>query len=204
MINLIASAVPAPFDSVLVLSPGDIDASGWAPPIDLGTSGALSWGAYESGTGTVLGDSVTLGPDVMPYIVGATPVVTVPSGMLNYSLPTGTTMVAYGSSGSTGTLNTFDLGIDLGALVYTFDFDLTMLSDSYNANNLSGSLSSGSTSQDFSFTQFFMSGSTCAGGCDIDVAGFLAGPNAEQAGAAYLIRDQMGSSIISGAAPLTR
>lgn len=203
MIDLIAVAMPGGGVPV-VLSPDDVVSSGWSS-FDIGSSGALNWGAYHSGTGTVLGNPVTLGSQtsgaVMPYIVGASPVATLPSGMLNYSLDGATQ--AHDWSGNTGTLYTFDLGIDLGTLAYSLDFSLTMSNTGNYSGNTTGGTLSTALPQGFSFTDTVQNTSDCGSGCQLDVQGFMAGSNAEQAGVVYRILNQ-NSDAITGAAALSR
>ena len=137
----------------------------------------------------------------MPYIMGNTPALTLPSGTLSYSLDGATQ--AHDSFGNTGTLNTFDLGIDLGTQTYSLDFHLTMpFTGNYTGNTTGGTLST-ALPEGFSFADTVQNMSDCGSGCPLDVQGFMAGSNAEQAGVVYRILN-MNSEPITGAAALSQ
>lgn len=200
-------ALPQFTGGMFNMSPDDFDSGTWTS-YDVGTSGAISWGRYMDGTGTVSGNAVTLilDPDQsqydsLSYVTAGTPVVTLPPGMLNYSLDAVT--IARGMWGDIGTLDTFDLGIDLGTQDYTLDFSVSMeIMGDYSANNMAGSLST-ATPEDFSFSGTMQSTSACgSSGCQLDVGGFLAGSNAEQAGIVFRILGN--DDIVTGAASLTK
>lgn len=178
------------------------DTGSWQS-FEINVNGAVSWGEFMDGTGYINNDDVTLNSQYAPYVVGSIPD-TIPTGMLNFSLDGATVARAYASDGTsldTGTLTQFNLGINLGSSAYTLDMQLDMNTmGTYSMNN-SGTLSSGSGST-FQISDVVSNtgGSNCSA-CPITVDGFLAGPNANQAGVVYDIQD--GTDRITGAAGLT-
>lgn len=207
--DLMAISLADAFPNYLaVLSLDDLDPGDWTS-YDVGSSGALSWGVYSDGTGTLLGAPLDLSSgdsEYMPYVTGSSYVATLPSGMLSYSLAGGTLARGLFDTSGEGVLNVFDFGIDLSNLQYLLNFELTMNStDVYSANNIDGSLLSGSNAQGFALDDALVQNATnCASsGCPLDIKGFLAGPNAEQAGVTYRINVNQ-DDFISGAAALDR
>lgn len=186
----------------VLLSSDDVD-FGTFTLIDPGTSasGLVSWGALTDGTGIIAGESVTLTNDQhMPFITGTTHAVMLPSGMLHYSLSGGSD----NSVASIGTLEEFNLGIDIASLNYQLGYRLEFGSQTFAHSSLAGSMLKGSTSQGFALTH---RGHDCAGSnsnCTMDVTGFLAGPRAEEAGVLYRLEAFEGDTIITGAAGLKR
>ncbi|MBP6020050.1 MAG: FecR domain-containing protein [Burkholderiaceae bacterium] len=162
--------------------------------------GNISWGEFNAGTGTLFNQSIS---GISPYVTGSA-VQTLPTGSLGYSLadPTHATL-ARGSFGSIGTLDSFNLMIDVTNLNYNFNMGLVMTADTFTAAG-SGSLASG-FQDNFSLTgnSVNQNGSDCmSNGCTFNASGFLAGPNAEQAGVSYNLNT--GFEPITGAAALSR
>lgn len=166
-------------------------------------AGNISWGEFiPNGGGTLGGNSTASAAAPMPYVVGSA-VQTLPGGILNYSLA-GATSVRDSAGGVAGTLDSFNLGIDVGSATYGFTSQLTIFSNVYSASSAPGSVLS-VTQNGFSFATSNVSDSSsqCFSSCGLSVEGFLAGPNAEQAGISYMLSD-FNSSPYTGAAGLTQ
>lgn len=161
-------------------------------------AGNISWGALVSnGSGMLGGGLVSSYGQYLPYVVGSV-AQTVPSGLLTYNLA-GATPV-FESGVAVGTLDSFSLNINLGLpSSYSFGGQLTIPSTVYALSN-SGSMLTG-TKDGFSLSGTAIS-STCPSGCVFNVEGFLAGPNAEQAGISYILSDN--TENYTGTAGLTR
>lgn len=204
------------FDSAGILTsnqPTDFDTGDWQT-FNVVTSGALSWGEFAEGVGFINGDGLTLSADsYAPYVVGSlTDVSSLPTfGTLSYSLEGATAARAHNSDGtilSAGTLDQFNMVIDIADLAVSYGLQLTMPSNlsvgftggTYSASGASANISGGL--QNFSFDGPVVH-DTCTA-CIIDVSGFLAGDGASQAGILYNVHDPVQDAVISGAAGLKR
>lgn len=186
-------------------SPVTVVTQGEFQVVNVETVDALSWGEFTDGNGFLDGvqESAT-SSQYLPYVVGLTPDA-VPAGMLNYTLE-GSTAVR-DMHGNQGQLNRFDLGIDVGSpRSYTLDMELTMpsLNSSYSVNS-AGTI----TGDQSGFTLQATPGSIFSGvvqctACGLNVSGFLAGQNAEQAGVTYVLDDMGPENRFYGAAGLVR
>lgn len=195
-------------DGSLIADPADFDTGTWQF-YNIVTKGAMTWGELSDGLGFA-NDIQLSNTQYTPYVVGSIPT-TIPTGMLNFSLDMDGANVAraYSSDGTSldvGQLTRFDLGIDIGALEYTLDMQLNMNNMGIYSSNVSNgnlnSISSGSTFQFDSNAVTNTGGSGClSSSCNLSVSGFLAGPDANQAGVVYDIQD--GSDHIIGGASLT-
>ncbi|MER1967417.1 FecR family protein [Castellaniella sp. GW247-6E4] len=185
-------------------------------PSTLGTLGHVSWGEFTDGSGTLNGlptvpstPNVTLGQgQYLPYIIGSVAAQIPLGGILSYQLAGGSAARGLNMmSGQVGTLDAFNLQIDLSSTpTYGFDMQVSMPGVVYNAMTPSGTpLSSFShTTGAFDFTAASVTGTQCTTvGCTANVDGFLAGPNAEQAGVSYHISSPNGEEVI-GTAGLTQ
>lgn len=192
------------FEGYLFTGEADIVDPGTWTSYALTTRGALTWGEYTDGTGTIAGNDVVLSDmDYLGFVSG-TAAPSVPQGTLSYTLDGATAVRS--SFGDVGTLDRFDLDIDVGSLNYSLDFEMTMASwGSFTANVSGGSLTS-SNGPAFAFsTDQVVNPDACpAGGssCNLDVEGFLAGSQAEQAGVSWRLGYSDG--VFSGAAGLKR
>ncbi len=207
--DLITAAVPAGWNDVNLFTSlrDDIATEGWIL-VNAGSSGALSWGEYTDGEGSVSGDPLELYGDpyeYLPFVTGSGSIGQVPGGMLEFSLD-GATVARSIDGDFTGTLNQFDLGIDLDTLDFDLDFDLEMDTLGSFTSQSSGDLGAGSSASGFSFstTANNNQGYCLSDGCALDVEGFLSGRNGDQAGVSYGVRDLNDQDAISGAAALKR
>lgn len=197
-------------------SGNQLDTGSWKS-FDVVTQGSLSWGSLGAGIGTVNGTTVALGSDqFMPYVVGSTPDVIPQTGTLSYSLAGATPARAYNSDGmllGTGKLTQFNLlisDLDLSTQNITYSMSVEMLgSATYMGRTYSASgtepagISVNSPSFTLSGGTALRDGDVCGFiDCTIDLKGFLAGPNANQAGIVYSIQD--GGDTVTGAAGLNR
>lgn len=202
--NLTAEFDPTSGALLSLVSPidGSIVAEGVFQIANVTTVGALSWGEFTAGNGLINGSPETLGStDFLPYIVGMSPVA-IPTGRLDFSLEGAT---AVRSSSGVGLLDRFDLGLELSANTYSLDMQLTSSTQAiYTASVASGTSLGGA--QGFQLT--VPAGSVMAAGvqctsCNLNVSGFLAGQNAEQAGVTYQLNGTQQGSFY-GAAALKR
>ncbi|MFT0546602.1 FecR domain-containing protein [Allopusillimonas ginsengisoli] len=185
------------FPSLPVVSPGEFQTA------HVVTRGALSWGDFTNGSGTIDGISVSMagGGQYMPYVVGLAADNLPQTGMLNYSLD-GATAVRdmQGGALTDAMLERFNLGLDLGNLTYTLDMRLSTHDfGTYNAVS-SGGAWTGSP-HGFQFNDSAVTNAdACGYGCQLEVEGFLAGSGGAQAGVGYLLIDN--DNAFMGAAGL--
>lgn len=177
--------------------------------IDVGyLAGNISWGVFMPNGGGILGgNSTALATAPMPYVVGSS-VQTLPTGILNYSLASVTPVrdaTISGSGGIVGTLDSFNLSIDVDNMNYSFNSQLTTGTNVYTIAPSTGSLTP-SFQHGFSLSTSNVTDTslTCFTDCGFQVEGFLAGPNAEQAGVSYLLINDNNDPLYTGAAGLTR
>lgn len=167
--------------------------------------GSLNWGILSDGNITLSGgltrsyaSNSTAGYDTyLPYIIGE--LATAPlTGILSFSLPAGVKPDAYSTYGAGGTLNQFDLGLNIGTNQYTLDMDLTISGNSYSVANGTGAFThAGAT---FGFQDYSVGGSAClVSSCVLDVSGFVT--TSGSAGIAYSVNDGNNTTTV-GVAPL--
>lgn len=160
--------------------------------------GNISWGELNSGqTGDIAGVSIS---GISPYVIGSAVLNMPTTGTLIYGLA-GKTIARNSGGGADGSLDSFTLTVNLDTiLTYSYTGGLTGPNDSYL---VTGGGPVGPTFQD----GFSLSGGACVttNGCTFSGQGFLAGPNAEQAGIIYELQDWSSSTdAFTGAAALTR
>lgn len=201
----VASQLPLDFNSAghFIADPQDFDTGSWQS-FNVVTSGSVSWGELTDGIG-FSNDVQLTDTQFAPYVIGSVPTTPL-SGTLSFSLDGATPARAYSSGGAnvgSGTLNQFDLGIDVSSLTYTLQMQVDMNSlGTYSVTNGSGNLSTAQSLPDFQFNSpVTHSGAGCGSGCNMNVQGFIAGSGGNQAGVVYDITD--GSTEIIGAAGLT-
>ncbi|KAA0910713.1 FecR domain-containing protein [Pusillimonas sp. ANT_WB101] len=174
------------FPSLPVVSPGEFETS------HVVTRGALSWGDFSYGSGTIAGNSVSMvdGGQYMPYVVGLAADNIPTTGTLYYSLDGATSVRGMqGEPLAEALLEQFDLGLNLSNQTYTLDMRLnTSDFGIYNAVSNGGSWTG--SPNGFRFDDSVVSNADgCSYGCRLEVEGFVAGHNATQAGVGYLLID---------------
>jgi hypothetical protein len=192
-----------------------------SPAAETGGDSLITWGRWTGGTttGTGAGFPVTFGPNQgFHYVVGAaTPPANLPaSGTATFTLMGATKPTFTDGALAPGTF-TGSVAVQWGGAATTkvgVDFNITMPGDaSYRLMSAGGvvtpgtSLISTSVANGSAFTgpanvTVTGTGRACPGACSGNVNGFFAGPNAERAGAAYMIG--VGATSIQGAAAFTR
>ena len=168
--------------------------------------GGISFGELTGGQS--LDGSVTAAVgQYIPYIVGQSGPAPAPIGLVSYSLAgagdASTPRLYSGGSTSSGTLNTFNINIDLTNALLNLRLDLTMNGTDYLvvANNQSVP----TVIQDGGFQLTGLTGVTstaCDGNCSATVSGFFAGNDGSRLGASYDL--STGSGDILGVAALTQ
>lgn len=204
--------------SLAVWGDGDMESSydsdGWEKISHSSDEGLITWGAYEDSSGSE--------PITIPFMESDKVLVDYqPEGVLSYSIPTSilSNLKVY-STGGDWALKAFDLDLKLNNDGGTYgasivfeggydpgdDFQYLIGSDTHT-----GTLSSDSTSQSFSFIidgqdqeiQFHAFGdSSFCSNCNLNAQGFLAGSEAEEAGVGYYF--QGNDEMIYGTVPLKR
>lgn len=164
----------------------------------------ISWGEFTGGSGTLGNTGRTLeAGHYLPYVIGAA-VQALPASTLSYTLAGATP--ARSSLGTAGTLQYFNLDINLGASFYDYGMGVNLGGVDYGASGNSTQSPLQGNQHGFQFDAVpggvMAYGDICTS-CGASFQGFLAGPNAEQAGINYQIRDADGQAI-TGAAALTR
>lgn len=183
------------------LDPSSFDTGDWKF-FDVATSGAVSWGAYTDGTGTLGGTSFTLSDEqFLPYVIGSAPTNVPQTGILSYALAGPSTAFLANSDGTVtdqGQLTKFNMDVNVGSLDFRLDMALNVGSDNYftvdPASWTSGTLSG----NEFSFRSG-VDGGGCLGDCHMDVDGFFAGSNASQAGVLYHFQEGSDRNIYGSA-----
>ncbi|MGB3426215.1 MAG: FecR family protein [Castellaniella sp.] len=185
--------------------------------IELGMGGAaalsqtvagLNWGVLTDGSITLPSGvrsyaqgSPNPAERYLPYIIGEVATAAPLVGTLNFSLPAGVTPAAYDNGGQIGSLNQFDLGIDVGTNQYTLDMLLTMPSAAFSIAGGTGGLTDPLPVFGFSNTNISGGGCTPTGSCSLGVSGFLT--TSGSAGIAYSLNDG-NTYTVTGVAPLVQ
>ncbi|HLU16329.1 MAG TPA: hypothetical protein VKZ71_10895, partial [Burkholderiaceae bacterium] len=177
------------------------------------TQGAVSWGEFAGGVGSISQDPLPslAGDQYMPYVVGSVIGSLPTTGTLSYSLDGATPARAYNNDGtlmSTGVLEQFDMDIGLANFDINYSMRLVMPEDNvtgygarhFEATNQPAVVSSTGPVFEFAGTVDGHGAATCTA-CTLNVDGFIAGPDASQAGIVYSIGD--GGVPVTGGAVLT-
>ncbi len=173
----------------------NLGGAGAATAISQSTVAGLNWGVLNNGDISLSGNISTL-TTPLPYIIGEVATAVPLVGTLNFSLPAGVTPAAYDNMGNIGTLNQFDLGIDVANFGYTLDMLLTMPGATYSIASGAGTLND--PPPVFLFSDGSLSGGSCGSGCHLNVSGFLT--TSGSAGISYSFQDN--TETITGVAPL--
>lgn len=170
------------------------------------TVAGLNWGVLTDGSIMLSGQSypysstsTALYDRYLPYIIGEVATTAPLTGTLNFNLPAGVTPAAYDNGGQIGSLNQFDLGIDVGTNQYTLDMLLTMPSAVFSIAGGTGALTDPLPEFGFNNTSISGGGCTPGGACSLGVSGFLT--TSGSAGIAYSLNDG-NTYTITGVAPL--
>src|SRR5690606_13182959 len=174
---------------------------------------AVSWGEFAGGVGSISQDPLPslAGDQYMPYVVGSVIGSLPTTGTLSYSLDGATPARAYNNDGtlmSTGVLEQFDMDIGLANFDINYSMRLVMPEDNvtgygarhFEATNQPAVVSSTGPVFEFTGTVDGHGAATCTA-CTLNVGGFIAGPDANQAGIVYGIED--GGDTVTGGAALT-
>lgn len=187
-------------------SPGNIELGMGDATVLSQTVAGLNWGVLTDGNIMLSGlnyaysSTNTTGYDrYLPYIIGGLATTAPLAGTLSFSLPAGVTPAAYDNGGQIGSLNQFDLGINVGTYQYTLDMLLTMPSAAYSIAGGTGGLNGPLPVFGFSDTNISGGGCSPTGSCTLGVSGFLT--TGGSAGIAYSLNDG-NTYTITGVAPL--
>lgn len=163
---------------------------------NVGHSGDIYWGEYTNGEGTFFystsgaGEGAALSAsEFQAYIVGpqSTPSF---SGTAHYTVQTGSgTRPRLNGGTTTGTLDHFNLDINLGSALAAVDLQVTLAGETFNASESGLSLFGSSGQFSLSDISTFSNGDLCSGGCYTDITGFFSGTAGDKLGTAYYISD---------------